>query len=77
MDSGAFRMSWGMPMKKRCCLPPGKADELITRIEQLEARLTAVEAAARAFAVVFAIPRIPDPVGEGGSHAETSPEARR
>lgn len=55
-------MPWGMHMtKKYCCLPPGKADELITRIEELEARLAAIEDAARAFAVVFAIPRLPDP----------------
>lgn len=53
-------------MKKHCCLPPGKADEPTTRIEELEARLTAIEDAARAFAVVFAIPRIPDPKGETG-----------
>lgn len=54
--------------KRHCCLPPGKADELITRIEELEARLAAIEGAARAFAVVLAIPRIPDPPpGERGS----------
>lgn len=50
-------------MKEHCCLPPGKAGELITRIEELEHRLATIEDAARAFAVVFAIPRIPDPPG--------------
>lgn len=53
----------GGPMKEHCCLPPGKAGELITRIEELEHRLATIEDAARAFAVVFAIPRIPDPPG--------------
>lgn len=51
-------------MGKRCCPPPGKADELITRIENLEHRLAAIEDAARAFAVVYAIPRISDKPGE-------------
>lgn len=51
--------------KKHCCLPAGALDELITRVEELEERLTAIEAAARAFAVVFAIPRIPDRTGDG------------
>jgi len=50
--------------KRQCCLPPGALDELITRIEELEKRLTAMEDAARAFAVVFAIPRLPDQPGE-------------
>lgn len=54
-------MPGGILTKKHCCLPPGALDELITRVEKLEARLTAIEDAARAFAVVFAIPRIPDP----------------
>jgi len=47
-------------VKKHCCLPPGALDELITRIEQVEQRLAALEAAARAFAVVYAIPRLPE-----------------
>jgi hypothetical protein len=51
--------------KKHCCLPPEALNELITRIEELERRLTAMEDAARAFAVVFAIPRIPDQPGDG------------
>lgn len=51
--------------KKHCCLPPGKVDELFTRIEELEQRIAAMEDAARAFAVVFAIPRIPDKTGDG------------
>ena len=55
-------------MKNHCCLPPGKADELTTRVEELEHRLAAIEDAARAFAVVFAIPRIPDPPGETDEH---------
>lgn len=56
--------------KTHCCLPPGALDELTTRIEELEARLAAIEGAARAFAVVLAIPRIPDPAGERGSNEE-------
>jgi hypothetical protein len=44
--------------KKHCCLPPGKADEIFTRVEELEHRLAALEDAARAFAVVYAIPRV-------------------
>jgi hypothetical protein len=35
-------------------------DELFIRIEELEARVAALEDAARAFAVVYAIPRLPD-----------------
>lgn len=55
--------------KKACCLPPGGLDELLTRLDELEQRLAAMEAAARAFAVVFAIPRIPDqPGGEPDEH---------
>ena len=44
--------------------PPGKVDELFTRIEELERRLAALEDAARAFAVVYAIPRITPGDGE-------------
>lgn len=50
--------------KKTDLPPPGKVDGLLTRIEQLEARVEALEAAARAFAVVYAIPRLPDKPGE-------------
>lgn len=42
-------------------LPPGVLDELITRIETVERQVKALEDAARAFAVVYSIPRIPDP----------------
>jgi hypothetical protein len=47
--------------KKHDLPPPGKVDELLLRIEALEERLTALEAAARAFAVVYAIPRVAPP----------------
>jgi hypothetical protein len=43
---------------------PGVWDDLIARIERLEHRVKALEDAARAFAVVYAIPRIPDPPEE-------------
>lgn len=52
--------------KKKHLPPPGVVDELFTRIEELEARMRALEDAARAFAVVFAIPRIPENTGEAG-----------
>ena len=51
-------------------LPPGVVDELLIRIEELEARTRALEDAARAFAVVFAIPRLPDNTGETGLDRE-------
>ena len=51
--------------KKHCCLPPGALDELIARLERAEHRIAVLEDAARAFAVVYAIPRIPDPEGGG------------
>lgn len=59
-------------MGKKNFPPPGVVDELFTRIEELEARTRALEDAARAFAVVFAIPRIPDTSGDGEEHESTS-----
>jgi len=41
--------------------PPGAVDALLIRIERLEHRVKVLEDAARAFAVVYAIPRIPNP----------------
>lgn len=55
-----------MGKKKYDLPPPGVVDELFTRIERLEERLRAMEDAARAFAVVYAIPRITDTPGETG-----------
>ena len=59
-----------MGKKKPALPPPGLIDELLTRIERLEHRLAVLEDAARAFAVVYAIPRIPDDTGETGTTHE-------
>lgn len=47
-----------MSKKKPDLPPPGTVDELLARIERLEHRIQVMEDAARAFAVVYAIPRI-------------------
>lgn len=39
----------------------GELQELEAQIDDLESRVKALEDAARAFAVVFAVPRLPDP----------------
>lgn len=56
-----------MGKKHRDLPPPGAVDELLTRIERLEHRIKVLEDAARAFAVVYAIPRLPDQPGETGN----------
>ena len=39
----------------------GEIQELEAHMDDLESRVKALEDAARAFAVVFAVPRLPDP----------------
>lgn len=70
-----------MGKKKHDLPPPGVVDELFTRIEELEARekdrearTRALEDAARAFAVVYAIPRLPEEPRIGPAPADSEPE---
>jgi hypothetical protein len=57
-----------MSKKRRDLPPPGAVDELLTRIERLEHRVKVLEDAARAFAVVYAIPRLADNPGGTSEH---------
>jgi hypothetical protein len=54
--------------KRRCCLPPGALDELITRVETLERekaadheRIAVLEGAINALVVVYGVRRLPTP----------------
>lgn len=55
-------------MVKRCCLPPGALDELISRIEKVEENQAALEGAINAFVTVFAVRRLSDKPGEPHEH---------
>lgn len=51
-------------MGKKNGIPPGVLDEIITRLEQVEERVAAIEGAINAFVVVFGIRRLPDDPGD-------------
>jgi hypothetical protein len=69
-----------MSKKRHDLPPPGKVDELLTRIEELERKVALAEeiqaalvGAVNAFIVVYGVRRLPTPPAESGDGTRREP----